>query len=102
MTDEEKIAMVKALSDEEDAGVISAFLTMVGKEIYRLADPGKTSTEEEILEENAVAQIHAAAYYLNKRGWDYQTSYSENGVSRSYETGGLPDSVLRMITTKCW
>ncbi len=100
MTDAEKIIMVKAMSDETDEGVVSAFLSKAADELYKIADPFKTATKEEIVEENGDVQVDIAAYRLNKRGWDYETSHSENGVSRNYETGDLPDSILRRITPK--
>lgn len=100
MTDAEKIVMVKAMTDETDEDVISAFLSKAGEEIYLVADPYKTTDKDDVLEEYGGVQADAAAYYINKRGWDFQTSHSENGVSRTYESGGLPDSILRRITPK--
>lgn len=100
MTDAEKIVMVKAMTDETDEDVISAFLSKAGEEIYLVADPYKTSDKDDVLEEYGGVQADAAAYYINKRGWDFQTAHSENGVSRTYESGGLPDSILRRITPK--
>lgn len=98
MTDEEKIEMVAVLSDETDEDVISAFLAMAGKAIYRYGDPFRTMTEEAFLAMYPDVQVDAAAYKLNKRGWDYQTGYSENGVRREYEAGDLPASILNRIT----
>lgn len=100
MTDAEKIVMVKAMTDETDEDVISAFLSKAGEEIYLVADPYKTADKDDVLEEYGGVQADAAAYYINKRGWDFQTSHSENGVVRSYASGGLPDSILRRITPK--
>lgn len=100
MTDAEKIVMVKAMTDETDEDVISAFLSKAGEEIYLVADPYKTADKDAVLEEYGGVQADAAAYYINKRGWDFQTAHSENGVSRTYESGGLPDSILRRITPK--
>lgn len=98
MTNEEKITMVKAMSDETDDTVISAFLTKAADELYKFADPYKTTGKETIVDEYADVQVDIAAYRLNKRGWDYESSHSENGVSRVYETGDLPASILRRIT----
>lgn len=100
MTDSEKIALVKAMTDETDDTVISAFLSKAELELYRLVDPYKTTDQETIAEENADLQIDIAAYRLNKRGWDFESSHSENGVTRNYETGDLPDSILRRIVPK--
>lgn len=100
MTDSEKIVMVKAMTDETDDDVISAFLSKAGEEIYLVADPYKTTEKDDVLGEYGGVQADAAAYYINKRGWDFQTAHSENGVSRTYESGGLPDSILRRIVPK--
>ena len=100
MTDAEKIVMVKAMTDETDEDVISAFLSKAAEELYKLADPFKTSEKESVVDEYGDVQTDIAAYRSNKRGWDYETSHSENGVSRTYETGDLPDSILRRIVPK--
>ena len=100
MTDAEKIVMVKAMTDETDEDVISAFLSKAADEIYLAADPYETETKEEFLEKYGNVQVDAAAYYINKRGWDFETSHSENGVTRTYESGGLPNSILCRLTGK--
>lgn len=100
MTSAEKIVMVKAMTDETDDDIISAFLSKAGDEICKIADPYQTSDREEVIGQYGSVQVDIAAYHLNKRGWDFQTAHNENGVSRSYETGGLPDSILKMITPK--
>ena len=101
MTLEDKVAMVRALSDETDDEVISAFLTFAGKELYRIGDPYETMTEEEFVAKYEDVQIDVAAYKLNKRGWDYAKIYTENGVRREYESGDLPPSLLNRITPIC-
>lgn len=97
MTDAEKIVMVKSLTDETDEGVISAFLSFAGDTICRYVDPHHKREREDILQVNGAAQVKAAAYYLGKRGWDFQIAHSENGVSRTYEDGDLPNSILREL-----
>lgn len=42
-------------------------------------------------------QIEIAAYLYNKRGAEGETSHSENGISRSYENGSIPNSMLSDI-----
>lgn len=98
---EEKIAMVKALSDETDDEVIYAFLGLAGNELYRFGDPYRTMSEAEFLALYPDAVVEAAAYKLNKRGWDYAKIYTENGVRREYESGDLPPSILSRITPIC-
>ena len=100
MTEPEKIVLVKAMSDETDEEVISAFLSLAGDAIYHYADPYQMTEKEKVLEQYGNVQVKAAAYYIGKRGWDFQTGYSENGLNRTYEVGDLPPSILREITTK--
>ncbi len=101
MTDAEKIIMVKAMSDETDEDVISAFLSMAGDAIYHYADPFQNGVKDDFLDHYGSVQAKAAAYYLNKRGAEGQVSHSENGISRGYENGDLPDSLLKEITPFC-
>ena len=101
MTLYDKITRVKALSDETDDEKIFAFLTHAGQELYHIGDPFHTMTEEQFIERYEDVQIDAAAYKLNKRGWDYAKIYTENGVRREYESGDLPSSILNRITPIC-
>ena len=39
-----------------------------------------------------------ACYLYNKRGAEGQTGHSENGISRSYESASIPNSMLKEIT----
>jgi hypothetical protein len=41
--------------------------------------------------------IEIAAYLYNKRGAEGETSHNENGISRSYENGSIPESMLSDI-----
>ena len=100
MTNVEKIVLVKAMSDETDDDVISAFLLLAEDVIYNRVDPYETCAKEDVVEKYAGVQVKIAAYYLNKRGWDFETSHSENGVGRNYESGDLPASILRELVPK--
>lgn len=101
MTDIEKIILVEAMTEETNADVISAFLALAGDAIYHVVDPYKTVDKATVLEEYGAVQARAAAYYLNKRGAEGQTSMGENGISRNYEKADLPPSLLREITPLC-
>ena len=94
----EMIQMVKAMTDEADEAVISAFLSFAGEAIYRYGDPFRTMEKDAFLSRCPDVVVDAAAYKMNKRGWDYQTNYTENGVRREYEAGDLPASILNRIT----
>lgn len=98
MTDETKIALVKAMTDETDADTISAFLSLAGDAVYHAACPYGNADKEEVLSNYGGVQCRAAAYYLNKRGADGERTHNENGINRGYENADLPDSLLREIT----
>lgn len=43
-------------------------------------------------------QVRIAVFLYNKMGVEGQTSHSENTISRSYETGDIPESLLKNVT----
>ncbi|MBO6092495.1 MAG: DNA-packaging protein [Oscillospiraceae bacterium] len=98
METSEMIEMVKAMTDETDENVISAFLSFAGHALYRYGDPFRTMEEVDFLAKYPDVVVDTAAYKLNKRGWDYQVTYTENGVRREYEDGDIPASILNRIT----
>jgi len=101
MTDESKIVLVKSMTDEEDEDIISAFLEMAGDSVCKYCDPYKRVERATLLEEYGGVQARIAAYFLNKRGADGESAHSENGTSRSYESGDIPESLLRELTPIC-
>lgn len=44
--------------------------------------------------------VEMAVYLYEKRGVDGVSSFTENGISRVYERGTFPNSMLRRITPK--
>lgn len=96
MSEEEKIVMAGAMSGERDEGVISAYLSLAGSKILRRAYPFDP-TVTEVPEQYAMAQVEIAVYLMSRRGSEGVTAHSENGYSDSYESGGVPDSLLRGI-----
>lgn len=79
------------MSDEPNDEVISAYLYLAGQKILRMAFPDDVT---EVPEKYDALHIDATVYLLNKRGAEGQISHNENGISRSYETGDLPASML--------
>jgi hypothetical protein len=101
MTDESKIVLVKSMTDEKAEDIISVFLEMAGDSVCKYCDPYKRVERETLLEEYGGVQARIAAYFLNKRGADGESAHSENGTSRSYESGDIPESLLRELTPIC-
>lgn len=97
MTDSEKIAMLKMMQEETDDEILSTYLYLAGQKII-LRAYGDDTDITEVPSKYVSLQLEIAAYMLNKRGAEGQTSHSENGVSRSYENADIPDSMLAVIT----
>ena len=97
MTDAEKKAALTAMTGEANADVLSTYLSLAKSAILNYAYP-VTTPPTDLPSQYDELQIDIAAYKLNKRGAEGETSHSENGVSRSYENADIPRSLLRRIT----
>lgn len=97
MSDSEKKAMLLVITGEQDDTVLSTYLSLAASKVLTRAYP-YDPTITEVPDRYAAVQVEIAAYMLNKRGAEGQTSHSENGVSRSYEDGDIPQTLLRQIT----
>lgn len=96
MTDTEKLTMLKAMTGEKDESVLSTYLSIAGNKVLKRAYPFD-STVTVVPDRYAYNQVEIAAYLVNKRGAEGETAHSENGISRSYEDGDVPPSLLREI-----
>ena len=98
MTQVEKLQLLKAMVGESDTEeVLLAYLNIAGNKIINRAYPYGTE-ETEVPSRYDFLQCEIAAYLLNKRGAEGQTGHSENGISRSYESADVPESMLGAIT----
>jgi hypothetical protein len=98
MTQAEKLTLLKAMVGESDTEeVLLAYLNVAGRKIINRAYPYGTD-ETEVPTRYDFLQCEIAAYLLNKRGAEGQTSHSENGISRSYESADVPESLLGAVT----
>lgn len=101
MTNEEKVEALKAMVGGSDSNeVLSTYLLLAGRKIIAKAFPFDPDVTE-VPARYDTLQCEIAAYLLNKRGAEGQTSHSENGISRSYENADVPASMLKSITPHC-
>lgn len=96
MTNAEKIEMLGQLTDETDEDILSAYLTLAEGVVLSRAYPfgnggGGVPTQYD------TTHVEIAAYMLNKRGAEGEIVHLENGVSRHYEDGDIPPTLLRRI-----
>ena len=97
MTPEEKITMLQTMTDETDQAVLSAYLQYAQQIVFEKAYPFGDHPKTMPAKYDAV-HVEIAAYLINKRGAEGETSHAENGVSRHWEDGSIPRSLLRRIT----
>ena len=76
--------------------MLSTYLSIAGNKILKRAYPFN-STVTVVPDRYAYNQVEIAAYLVNKRGAEGETAHSENGISRSYEDGDVPPTLLREI-----
>lgn len=102
MTMADKIMQVRVMVDEPNTdedwadSVILTYLNIAGEKILNRAYPYDDSITE-IPKRYNMLQCEIAAYLLNKRGAEGETSHSENGISRSYENADVPESLMANI-----
>ena len=98
MTDDEKLSMVKTMSEGVDTDeTLLTYLKIAEKKILNRLYPfsGENKT---IPEKYEIMQCEIAVYLLNKRGAEGQTTHTENGISRNYESGDIAETLLAQIT----
>lgn len=101
MTEEEKLIALKAMVGSSDTDeVLSTYLKLAGRKIITRAYP-YDDTVTEVPTQYDTLQCEIAAYMLNKRGAEGQTSHSENGITRAYENADVPSSMLKVVTPHC-
>lgn len=97
MTAEEMTTMLTRMTEETDAATLSTYLSLAKQAILLRLYSYKDTVDCEVPAKYHGVQVEIAAYMLNKRGAEGEKSHSENGISRSYESGDIPDSLLRRI-----
>ncbi len=98
MTDKEKLAMLKTLTDESNIDILSAYLLFAKDTVLHKAYPlDEDYSKREFPIKYDTIQVKIAVYLLNKRGAEGETQHSENGVTRTYEDSDIPPSLLRNI-----
>ena len=101
----EKLVLLRTMVGQSDSEnwtdeVLLAYLDIAGQEIIRRAYPFKADAMD-VPEKYDTLQCEIATYLLNKRGAEGESSHSENGISRSYENAGIPESMLKSVTPYC-
>lgn len=102
MTDAEKLAKLRDMLDPSDStsdAIANTYLTAAEKAVIQIVYPFGDGTEI-MPTKYEYEQIEIAAYFLNKRGAEGETSHSEGGINRVFETADIPNTLKCRITPK--
>lgn len=95
-----KMEILRGMVGDEKDAVLVAYLKAAAAAVIAKAYPFRSDIDK-VPDKYAMRQVEIAAYLINKRGAEGQLSHSENGISRSYESGDVPESMLKGITPYC-
>lgn len=96
MTQEQFIEKMQIMIDDNSSntGVLSVYLDLARDVIKKRLYPFANTENVELDSRYDYKVLEIACYLYNKRGAEGETSHSENGVSRAYENGHIPQSML--------
>lgn len=97
MTDNEKLNQLMELSGESDTAMLTVFLQQAAATIINRAYPFGTG-DEPVPEKYDELQVKLAHYYFLRQGAEGEIVHLENGISRHWEDGDAPATLLRQIT----
>ncbi len=103
MTNQEKLTTLKSIfGNSEEDSVLQAYLSIAAEKVLnRLYPFNESKTEQDIPAKYHYTQVNIACYLLNKRGAEGELKHNENGVDRTYESGDVPESMLKDIVPFC-
>lgn len=93
MTDEEMVAQVRTLVDEPRFDKFAEHYLGIAKgAVLSQLYPFGGREWADVPEMLHARTVEIAVYLVNRRGAEGETSHSESGTSRSYESAGIPRS----------
>ena len=102
MSDTEKLIFLRVMVGEQandtDWGddVLLTYLSIAGQKIINRAYPYDEEVTE-VPKRYELLQCEIAAYLLNKRGAEGETSHTENGITRMYSNADVPESLIGVV-----
>lgn len=91
-----QLKLLLNISDTSEDELLLTLLQISGQKILDRAFPYHPEIVEVPLRYEP-KQLEIAVYLYNKRGAEGQISHSENGISRTYESADVPESLMRGI-----
>lgn len=102
MTLDEKMAAVETMltGPVPDDEALRTYLDIAASEVLARVYP-YDDTITEVPDKYAYHQVRIAAYFISKRGALGQTTHTESGTQRQYESASIPASLLRGLVPNC-
>jgi len=88
--------LLSQMTGETDTDVLAAYLSLAETKILRRLYPFRSDITV-LPEQYTTNQVDIAAYLINKRGAEGQTSHNENGIDRKYGSADVPVEYFRGI-----
>lgn len=92
---------VEALVSEHDRALVPYYVSVAQGAVVSHLFPYGDATWEKVPEKHHARTCEIAVFLVNKRGAEGETAHSENGVSRSYESAGIPRSYFEGMVPFC-
>ncbi len=99
MTESDKLTRFKRSigNETENANLLIDLLDYAKEIILNKMYPFGVPDNAEVPSKYNIKQIDIAVHLYGKRGAEGETSHSENGINRTYESASVPTSLLRDI-----
>ena len=103
MTDVDKIAYTATRCEEPDTAILTNCLSLATEIASNKVFPfgADDKTKERVLSRYQFVICEIAAYLADKNGAYGETTHNENSVERTYETGGVPNSIMKKLVPFC-
>ena len=103
MTNEEKITSLEALisPDTADNKILSQMITLAEGIVLNRRYPFGIPEGATVPTQYEHVQLQIAVELFSKMGAEGQTAHSENGISRTYESAGVSQALLKRIVPIC-
>lgn len=88
------------MTDESDESVLSAYISMAESIALHQLYPFGGDDSSILPDNHEYDMLQIAVYLLNKRGAEGETGHTEGGISRTYSSADVPQSLLSRIVPK--
>lgn len=92
----------KALLPGENENIINVYLEQAKQAILNRLYPfgSEDENDPELPKRYESLAVRLCVYLCNKRGAEGETQHSESGVTRTFESSDIPESMLYEVTPK--